>query len=151
MELVWSAGDDDEPEEGPPEKRGPGVVEIEYDPETGFPLPEKRPTNLENTWLVTFTLILIEAMLGAGFREIAIEIAIDKGWARVCFLFLTPVQVFFTLVCPTVMCLTFADKPVLRPGHCRLYCPVHRPDSTSHFELPILLRSAAPPYHRRAR
>lgn len=99
MELVWTAGEDEDIEDGkPPEKRGPGVVEIEYDPETGFPLPERRPTNLQNTVLVAITLIIIESMLGAGFREVAIEIAIDSNYFRLCFLFLTPVQVFFTLV-----------------------------------------------------
>jgi hypothetical protein len=48
--------------------------------------------------LVGITLSLITIMLGAGCREIAIEIAVDRGWVRLAFLCLTPIQIFFTLV-----------------------------------------------------
>ena len=97
MELVWSAGDDQEVEEAPKEK-GPGMVEVKYDPDSGEALPEVRSTNMENTYLVCFTVVIIIALLGAGFREVAIEIAIDHNWLRIMFVLLTPVQVFFTLV-----------------------------------------------------
>jgi len=97
MELVWSAGEDEEAEDGPPKALGPGMVEIKYD-EHGEPLPEVRPTNLENTYLVFFTILIIGGLLGSGFRQVVIESATDKNWYRVFFLVLAPVQIFFTLV-----------------------------------------------------
>lgn len=98
MELVWKTGEPEDPEEAPV-KKGPAVVTEEFDAESGEALPEKRPTHLMNTVLVGFTLLIITVMLGAGFREIAIEIAVDHQYVRLAFLLLTPVQVFFTLVC----------------------------------------------------
>ena len=97
MELVWRTGDSEEVEEGQA-KKGGQVTEVEIDSESGEIIPEKRPTHLLNTILVGFTLILIVTVLGAGFREIAIEIAVDHDFTRLAFLALTPVQIFFTLV-----------------------------------------------------
>lgn len=37
-------------------------------------------------------------MLGAGFRQIAVEVVVDKNYLRCAFILLTPIQVFFTLV-----------------------------------------------------
>jgi len=99
MELVWSAGDNEEIKEGEDQiRRGPGVVDVEYDPVTGEELPEKRPTHLQNTVLVALALVIICALLGAGFRQVTIEMAVDKNWLRLLFLIMTPVQIFFTLV-----------------------------------------------------
>lgn len=97
MELVWKTGEAEDPEDAVM-KKGPAVVTEEYDAESGEALPEKRPTHLMNTVLVSFTLLIITVMLGAGFREIAIEIAVDHSYIRLAFLILTPIQVFFTLV-----------------------------------------------------
>ena len=97
MELVWRTGEPTEAEEGQA-KKGPNVTEIEVDSESGEIIPEKRATHLLNTILVGFTLIIIVVMLGAGFREVAIEVAVDKNMMRLAFLALTPVQIFFTLV-----------------------------------------------------
>ena len=99
MELVWRTGEPTEAEEGQA-KKGPNVTEIEVDSESGEIIPEKRATHLLNTILVGLTLIIIVVMLGAGFREVAIEIAVDKNMMRLAFLALTPVQIFFTLVSP---------------------------------------------------
>ncbi|KAK4945216.1 hypothetical protein LTR66_014420, partial [Elasticomyces elasticus] len=97
MELVWKTGHEEEtPEEGPA-KKGPAVEEAEIDEESGEILPAKRATHLQNTVLVGITLALITIMLGAGFRQIAIEVMVDHGIARLAFLALTPVQIFFTL------------------------------------------------------
>ena len=97
MELVWKTGEPDEVEPGE-SKKGPNVTEVEIDEESGEIIPEKRPTHLLNTILVAFTLVLIVTVLGAGFRELAIELAVDHKMIRLAFLALTPVQVFFTLV-----------------------------------------------------
>ena len=96
MELVWKTGESEEMDTEV--KKGPAVAAIEIDPESGEILPEKRATHLQNTVLVSLTLIIIAIMLGAGFREVAVEVAVDHNMLRLAFLALTPVQVFFTLV-----------------------------------------------------
>ena len=92
--LVWSGDNGLVDSEG----KVPQVSVTEVDPETGQIVPQQRPTYLMNTILVALTLILIITVLGAGYREVAIEIAVDKSYLRLAFLALTPVQVFFTLV-----------------------------------------------------
>lgn len=111
MELVWKTG---EPEEEQEERKGPAVVECEIDEESGEIKPEKRPTHIQNSVLVGFTMLIITIMLGAGFRSIAIEIAVDRGYARLAFLALTPVQIFFTLFFAQVIvgCLAQCIGPV---------------------------------------
>ncbi len=97
MQLVWQTGEATE-EDDTNEKKTPRVTEFEVDEESGEIIPEKRSTNLMNTILVAFTLIIVIVMLGAGFRALAIETIVDKGYIRMAFVLLTPVQVFFTLV-----------------------------------------------------
>ena len=99
MDLVWMTGEPEEAEEGQTKKE-PVVTEIAIDEESGDIIPETRPTHLLNTILVALTLVIIVVMLGAGFREVAIETMIDHNMIRLAFLALTPVQVFFTLVRP---------------------------------------------------
>lgn len=98
MELVWKTGEPEEVEEGAAPKKGPKVSELEIDEESGAIMPQNRPIHLLNTILVAFTLILIVTVLGAGFRELAIEIDVDQSYTRLAFVALTPVQIFFTLV-----------------------------------------------------
>lgn len=97
MDLVWQTGEPEKPESDMAEKRVPRVQAEEIDEETGEYLPENRPTHLMNTILVSFTLFLITVMLGAGFRQIAIEVKVDMEYIRCAFLLLTPIQIFFTL------------------------------------------------------
>jgi len=101
MDLVWRTGDpmqeDANADMTDNEKKFGRVTAEEIDEESGEYLPEKRPTHLMNTVLVTFTLLLITVMLGAGFRQIAIEVAVDHNYLRVAFILLTPIQIFFTL------------------------------------------------------
>ncbi|KAF2708210.1 hypothetical protein K504DRAFT_434457 [Pleomassaria siparia CBS 279.74] len=97
MELVWKTGGPEEVEEDPNGKRGPAVVEVEIDAESGEAKPENRPTHIMNAVLVSFTLLIIVVMLGLGFRQVAMEIMVDHGYVRIAFALLIPVQVFFTL------------------------------------------------------
>ncbi|RQM04970.1 hypothetical protein DH86_00003694 [Scytalidium sp. 3C] len=109
MELVWkSANDEDD------EKRPAVIQEVRIDEESGEIIPEERPLHLQNTILVALTLILILAALGAGFRQVAIEVSIDQSFLRLAFLALTPVQVFFTLFfCQVIIgCLAQLFGPV---------------------------------------
>lgn len=92
MELVWKTGDNDDDD-----KKEAQVGVYEIDEESGEIIPEKRPLHLQNTILVSITIMLIMTTLGAGARQIAIEIEVDRQFIRVALLALTPVQIFFTL------------------------------------------------------
>jgi hypothetical protein len=92
MELVWKAGMEEDPDE-----KGPVVEEPEIDEESGELKPEKRPVHLLNTYLVSFTLILVTVSLGAAFRQLAIEVMVDGSYLRLALVALFPVQIFFTL------------------------------------------------------
>ncbi|KAF2810497.1 uncharacterized protein BDZ99DRAFT_488274 [Mytilinidion resinicola] len=112
MDLVWKTGEPEEEEEG--EKKRPAIVGTEIDEESGDFKPEKRPTHIQNAVLVCFTFLIIIVMLGAGFRAVAIEIMVDRGYVRLAFLALTPVQIFFTLffVQVVVGCIVQCIGPV---------------------------------------
>ncbi|PNS14858.1 hypothetical protein CAC42_2087 [Sphaceloma murrayae] len=134
MELVWSSGEEENVEDEEGAKKGPGVVEARFDPVTGEELPEDRPTNLQNTVLVSFTLVIILALLGAGFRQVAIEISVDYNWFRLLFFLLTPVQVFFTLF--------FAQ--VIVGCTAQIIGPIKQVTSNSRFYSALLPRRIAP-------
>jgi hypothetical protein len=98
MELVWRAGEDKEAPQGPDAEKSAGVVETVVDVETGENKPEQRPTNIINSFQVAFTIMLITTMLAFGYKQIAFQLLVDKGWWRLAFLVMTPVLVFFSLV-----------------------------------------------------
>lgn len=102
MDLVWNTKDVEAEEvvelDDDNEKKPPRVVALEVDEESGEEVHAERKTHMLNAILVALTLFLIAVMLGAGFRQIAIEISVDHNWIRLAFLALTPVQIFFTLV-----------------------------------------------------
>ncbi|KAK0612461.1 glycosyl transferase family group 2-domain-containing protein [Bombardia bombarda] len=93
MELVWKAGEEEEEDE----KGLPTIGEVEIDEESGELKPEKRPVHLQNTWLVSITLVLVTVSLGAAFRALAIEVSVDGSYLRLTLVALFPVQIFFTL------------------------------------------------------
>jgi hypothetical protein len=111
MELVWSTG---EQEEADAEKKGPIATDYAIDEESGELVPGARPLHLENTVLVSITLVLISATLGAGFRQLAMSTAVDLNYTRLALLCLTPVQIFFTLFFAQVIvgCLSQLFGPV---------------------------------------
>jgi hypothetical protein len=98
MEIVWGNDEEDEGEDMIEEKNGIKRKTVELDFESGELIPEYRPTNLMNTILVAFTLIIVITLLGLAFRSLATEIAVDHGYIRLAFVALVPVQIFFTLV-----------------------------------------------------
>lgn len=97
MALVWKTPEEEAARED--KQLGIEVDEI-IDEESGevSGYRERRPTNLLNTILVAFTLTLVITTLGAGYRQIAIEVAVDGNMLRLAFVALTPIQIFFTLV-----------------------------------------------------
>ena len=149
MELVWQTGEPEEVEDGSA-KKGPTVNEVEIDQESGNIMPQNRPTHLLNTILVAFTLILIVTVLGAGFRELAIEVAVDHSYLRLAFVALTPVQIFFTLVDDHLLefmlltanryCISFLPKWLLVASHNALvpYAKWRRiPNFSLHIARPV--------------
>ncbi|KAF2719454.1 hypothetical protein K431DRAFT_112096 [Polychaeton citri CBS 116435] len=117
MELIWSVnekGEEEPSEESAAEKKVPRVTEVRIDEETGEELPEQRPIHLQNSVLVSITLALVIIMLGAGFRQIAIEVYVTQSYLRIAFLLLTPIQIFFTLFFAQVVvgCLAQVLGPI---------------------------------------
>jgi hypothetical protein len=110
MELVWKAGGDDDSDE----KGGVIVEEPEVDEESGELKPEKRPVHLQNTYLVTLTLVLVTVSLGAAWRQLAIEVSVDGNFVRLALVALFPIQIFFTLFFAQVIvgCLAQIFGPI---------------------------------------
>lgn len=109
MRLVWRANEGDSDEKG-----GSSVEEVQVDMESGEIIPEKRPVHLQNTWLVSATLILICVSLGAAFRQLAVEISVDGSYMRLGLVALFPIQIFFTLFFAQVIvgCLAQIFGPI---------------------------------------
>ncbi|EHY52268.1 hypothetical protein HRR83_003167 [Exophiala dermatitidis] len=112
MELVWHTGEARDDDEVQNEKDG--GIQVTVDPESGETMSEHRSTNLMNTILVAFTLIIVVVLLGLAFRSLATEIAVDGGYIRLAFLLLVPVQIFFTLFFAQVVvgCIAQCIGPV---------------------------------------
>ncbi|PBP28266.1 hypothetical protein BUE80_DR000804 [Diplocarpon rosae] len=133
MELVWKTGQPDEEE-----KRDPNMAVVEFDEESGEVIPEKRPVHLQNTVLVSLTLILIMAFLGAGARQIAVETEVDGSYLRLALLALTPVQIFFTLFFAQVIigCLAQLFGPIRQMHTNSKFFSAHAPPRIQRASLP---------------
>lgn len=66
-----------------------------------------RKTMLIQPILAAFTLILIFAAIGSGWREIAIELVVDKSWLRLAFLAVVPIQIWLALVRDRFLLLSY--------------------------------------------
>lgn len=98
MHLVWRVGEAADVDYSVDLEKGPAVVEVEIDAETGEARPGQRPTHVINSVQVALTIVLIMTMLGFGYRQIAFQVLVDKGYWRMAFLIMTPVLIFFSLV-----------------------------------------------------
>ena len=87
----------------------PGEVTVDevpaddYDLEDGVPRENgvsdpPRKIKLNQAILCAATLFLIIAALASGWRELAIELAVDKGWIRLAFVAVMPLQIWLALV-----------------------------------------------------
>lgn len=86
-----------------------GVVDVEDND-----LEPPRRTVLIQAVLTGLTLILIIAAIGTGWRQIAIEIAIDKKMLRLAFIAVAPLQIWLALVgCFRSSVWGLTDKPLL--------------------------------------
>jgi hypothetical protein len=98
MELVWKAGEAADVK-GPDPEKNVVVNEDEVDVEANrVAASQERPTNVFNSVQVALTIMLIITMLSFGYKELAFQLLVDKGWWRLVFLVLTPVLIFFSLV-----------------------------------------------------
>jgi hypothetical protein len=102
MQLVWKAGEAADSEEGSEFEKSPAILENEIDIEAGEARSQYRPTNVLNSVQVAITIMLIMTMLGFGYKQLAFQILVDKGWWRLAFLAMFPVLVFFSLVCHVI-------------------------------------------------
>ncbi|KAK6218109.1 hypothetical protein LQW54_002858 [Pestalotiopsis sp. IQ-011] len=110
MELVWAAdnqGDEDE-------KPRPGVNEYEIDEESGEIKPESRPVHMQNTYLVSITMVMVVTSIGAAWRQLAVEVSVDGSYVRLALCALFPIQIFFTLFFAQVIvgCLAQIFGPI---------------------------------------
>ncbi|KAL7275796.1 hypothetical protein RUND412_001249 [Rhizina undulata] len=116
MALVWTTGAPGAEEEEAEKREDLQRIEELYDEESGeiSGYRERRPVILLNTIWVAFTLTLIITVLGAGYRQIGQQIAIDGNMSRLAFIALTPIQIFFTLFFGQVVvgCLAQCFGPV---------------------------------------
>ncbi|KAK9414317.1 putative Glycosyltransferase 2-like domain-containing protein [Seiridium unicorne] len=111
MELVWEAGNEGEDDE----KKGMHAVsEYEIDEESGAIKPEARPVHMQNTYLVSITMVLVVTSIGAAWRQLAVEVSVDGSYVRLALCALFPIQIFFTLFFAQVIvgCLAQIFGPI---------------------------------------
>ncbi len=103
MELIWKdTGVYNE--KSASESKGAIVTEIPLDgSSTGGDTEElmvdtsRRPVLIQPV-MTAITLILLLAALGAGWRLLALQIAVDHNWMRLGLLAYLPIQIFLSLV-----------------------------------------------------
>ena len=137
MDLVWMSNQ--EPEEEEMNEKPNRRTVFELDAESGEPIPEHRSTNLMNSILVAWTLVIVITLLGLAARSLAVEISVDHGYIRLAFLALVPVQIFFTLVCTFVFFRPPLILAVLCTSHRRLCRSVRWSSTTDAAQFQILL------------
>lgn len=105
MDMIWQEDSPYQNEKQHPGKdsNGVSVMEFAVDSEHGDisqeDLTEKpRRTVLIQPFLTGVTLFLIIAALGSGWRQLAVELVVDKSWLRLAFLLVVPLQIWLGLV-----------------------------------------------------
>jgi hypothetical protein len=141
MQLVWKVGGSEEggSSDGNEKRAGPQVAENEIDEESGELRPESRAVHLQNSFLVSVTLVLVTVSLGAAFRQLAIEVSVDGNYLRLALVALFPVQIFFTLFFAQVIVGCLAQ----------IFGPIRQLTVNSKFysaKLPPRLQTAALPH-----
>ena len=71
--------------------------EKSIDLEISSEVPARRPVLIQ-ALLTAATLALVIAAMGSGWRQVAMEIAIDKKYLRLAFLIVVPFQIWLALV-----------------------------------------------------
>ncbi|KAI4124414.1 MAG: hypothetical protein LQ338_004805 [Usnochroma carphineum] len=105
MMWVFSQGMSPYGEEEPDEKKeeqSVNVVELPSDGEGSYGMEEghrekPRPIHLTQAIMTGLTLILVVAAMGSGWRQMAIETAVDNSYLRWAFLAAVPAQIWLAL------------------------------------------------------
>ena len=74
------------------------IPEEDYDEEKGVRNEAPRKIVLNQAVLTAFTLTLIVAALGSGWRQMAVEVAVDNTYLRLAILVVVPLQIWLALV-----------------------------------------------------
>lgn len=95
LQTIWNATEH-EKSEGLPRAQ---VSEV--DEESGECVIEERPIMYLNAFMVSCSICLLVCVIGLGYAQLALEVIVLKHWISLCYLILTPIYCFFTLVCHT--------------------------------------------------
>jgi hypothetical protein len=102
VRMIWgkeSAYPDDSSE-----KEGSNSQDSVEDPDVeGLSIEKPRRLILMQSWLTAATLMICVTGIGAGWREVAIEVFIDHDYKRMCFLLAIIPQFWLSLVSPSFL------------------------------------------------
>lgn len=159
MMWVFSQGMSPYGEEEPDEKKeeqSVNVVELPSDGEGSYGMEEghrekPRPIHLTQAIMTGLTLILVVAAMGSGWRQMAIETAVDNSYLRWAFLAAVPAQIWLALVSSPGPVRSRMDPntnvnvTVLHAVRRRLRVPACRTHQSDGLKFEILLRCATSP------
>ena len=91
LQVVWQS-----PEDIGKEKMTSAIVS-EVDVEAG-PMIEDRPVMYLEAFLASCSICLMVVLLGLGYSEIALEVAVLQNWTSLALLVMTPIYIFLSLV-----------------------------------------------------
>lgn len=114
MSMIWNGEEEgnEKVSTAAPSKavsRAPSVFTKEVfgsedgDAEESLPEPPRKIVLIQPV-LTAITLVLILAAIGAGWRQVALEIMVDKSYLRLGFVIVVPIQIWLALV--SVICLS---------------------------------------------
>ncbi|KAK6387753.1 hypothetical protein LTS17_001022 [Exophiala oligosperma] len=109
ISMVWKEEMDDDESVGPvgggsampstthlnPDNDG-GSSDLEQQNQVGAVAPRRQVVLIQSI-LTAVTLVLLVVAIGSGWRQIAIEIMVDKNWMRLAFLLVVPFQCWLAL------------------------------------------------------
>lgn len=105
METIWLGKDDKTKSEESSTEVADNDSDRSVDLEKAMEI-EPRPTNLLNPVMIGVTMFLLVAALGLGFKNLAVQIAVDGSYKRLGLLVVVPCQVFVSLFFMQVICVS---------------------------------------------
>jgi hypothetical protein len=97
MKMIW--GNEGAYPEEDEKKEEVEILEEEVDADPENPGETKpRKIMLMQAWITAFTIGLTIGVIGAGWRQVAIELSIDKNWIRLAFVLVFVPQFWLALV-----------------------------------------------------
>ena len=144
MKMIWGTALAEGPEG---EKKG-AIIDIEaLDAIEEAPgVPEKsRRIVLTQAVLSAATLILVIAAMGSGWRQIAIEIVVDRNWVRIAFAACIVPQIWLSLVSTHALQSTSLTLVVLFPSSHWQRCSAYWTYRADGREYKVLFRKVTSP------